>query len=261
MRKSRTGRWWLLPGLILISGAVLMTRSEPVERMRLGIISFFRPAQKFMAQPAPRRRSDSLQARVRTLENQLLRQQERIWQLSHQLRSLRAFRDNFPRLEVRVVPAEIIGRDTSPFRRALILDAGRVHGVSLNSPVLVDAALVGRVTGVSARTSDVRLIDDPASSVPVVVMRTREQGAVEGTLEERPRLALHYVDRLSQLRVDDVVLTSGVGGLFPKGIVVGEVRSSENTPGALFKQVYVQPAVDLSRLERVLVLRRAPKPG
>ena len=263
MQISETGRWWLLPGLILISGALWVTRSEPVQRLRMGIVSFFRPVQKLLSRPVRHASppSPALVSHVRELENRLLRERERNWQLSRQLQSLRAFRGEFSDLSVGVVPAEIIGRDTSTLRRTLIVDAGLLDGVALNSAVLVDAALVGRIVDVSARSSRVLMIDDPGSAVPVVVLRTREQGILEGRFDERPKLAFEYIDRLSSLRPGDVVLTSGVGGVFPKGIVIGSVSQVQNEPGTLFKEVYVQPSVHMSRLERVLIWRNRPRRG
>ncbi len=254
MLKSDTGRWWLLPGLILLSGALLMTRSEQVERLRMGIASLLRPVQRFMAAPRPRTGDPALLARIRTLENRLALQQEQVWKLSSQLRSLRAFRSRFPKLDVGLVPADIIGRDTSALRRTLIVDAGEDDGVSVDCAVVLEAALVGRVVALSAKSSTVRLIDDPASVVPVVVTRTRDQGILEGTLADDARLAFQYADRLSQLKTGDLVLTSGIGGVFPRGIVVGKIVSARNKPGALFKQVRVRPIANLHKLESVLII-------
>jgi len=254
MLKSDTGRWWLLPGLILLSGALLMTRSELVERLRMGITSLLRPVQSFMAAPSPRTGDPALLARIRMLENRLASQQEQIWQLSSQLRSLRAFRNRFPRLDVGLVPADIIGRDTSSLRRTLIVDVGEKDGVSVDCAVVLEAALVGRVVSLGPKSCEVRLIDDPASAVPVVVTRTRDQGILEGALADDARLAFEYADRLALLKAGDLVLTSGIGGVFPKGIVVGKIVSATNKPGAMFKQVRVRPAVNLHKLQSVLIV-------
>ncbi len=259
MQNSDTGRWWLLPSLIALSGALALSGSRQARRWRTGMRSWFRPVLRFFSSPASPPAQPALLERIRALEHRLALQQEQIRQLSSQLRSLHAFRERFPNLDVGLAPADIIGRDASALRRTLIVDAGRRQGVSLDCPVVSAAALVGRVVDVSMRSSVVRRIDDPASVVPVVVMRTRDQGILRGALGAEIRLEIDYVGRLSRLRAGDLVLTSGMGGVFPKGLVVGAVAQAANPPGAMFKRVRVRPAVDLNRLERVLILTR-PKP-
>jgi rod shape-determining protein MreC len=104
-------------------------------------------------------------------------------------------------------------------------------------------------------TARVLLATDPRSAVGVLVQSTRDAGVVEGNATER--LRLRYLSRSSPLREGDVLVTSGLGGLFPRGIPVGVVRKVIRQAGALFQEAEVEPATDLSRLEEVLVMVRA----
>lgn len=252
--------------MVLGAGMMLCT-GRLVECVRMGAVSFFSPLQKLWSRVGrahdpraePQAQDPRLLSRIRFLQNQALHQREVIEQLSKQLQMLHAFRRVLPHLASQGSSAEVIGRDTSMFRRSVIVDAGTTDGVHPDCPALVDAALIGRVSATWLRASRVMLISDPASAVPVLVTRTREQGIVQGTLDDQAPLQLQYVDRFSQMRPKDVVVTSGVGGVFPKGIVVGTVLSCNAPPGALFKRIVVRPAVDLSKLERAVLLRRSPR--
>jgi rod shape-determining protein MreC len=230
----------------------------------MGFVSFFAPVQQFLARPPwtrPKRGDDprgrgEIISRLRALQHQATRQQEIIWQLSRELQALGAFRRQFPDLAAEAIPAEVLGTDASALRRSIMVDAGSADGVRVDCAVLVDVALVGRVAAVGTHASRVMLVTDPACAVPVLVTRTRDQGILEGSLGRDMRLSLQYLERSSQVRAGDDVLTSGLAGVFPKGIVVGKIAASTAESGALFRTVEVQPAVDLTKLERVLILRR-----
>ena len=256
MLRSRWVGWWPVPVLIVSSVGALSLGAGFVEPLRLQIVSALGPLQRLFGGPSPPSAPDSPgPADVQALRNQVLRQQEIIWQLTAQLRAFHAFRRQFPDLASHALPAEIVGCDTSALRRTVFVDAGSAQGVAPDGAVLVHSALVGRVVAVGPSRSRVLLINDPESAVPVIAMRTREQGIVQGTLEQTPRLSLEFVGRFAKLRHNDVVVTSGVGGVFPKGIVVGRIVSCMTPAGELFKKIKVQPTAELAQLERVLVLR------
>ena len=242
----------------------MMCPGGPVEGVRMGLVSFLSPVQKLWtrsfsrssAQGTALGQSTKTHERVRALENQVLRQQERIKQLSHQLALMRSVRRQLPQLAGQAVPAEVIGQDTSMLRRSVLVDAGVSDGVYEDSAVLVDGGLVGRVTAAGRRASRVMLLSDPGSCVPVLATRTREQGILAGNLDDRETLEVEFASRFANLRTGDLIVTSGVGGVFPKGIVVGRVVTAVARPGELFKTVRIKPGVDLFRLERVVVLKR-----
>ena len=259
---SRSGNWLYALCLIALSVGILVCPSGIIDRVSMGVVSFFSPIQKLLGRPFRASGSDGpesepLRSRVRSLQNQILHQQEIIGQLSQQLRSLNAFRREFPDLAAHSLPAEVIGHDTSAIRRSIVVDAGLAEGVRRDCPVLVDGALAGRVVAAGRRASRVMLIIDPGSAVPVLATRTREQGLVEGNLDDERMLVLQFADRFAKLRPDDALVTSGIGGVYPKGMVVGKVTVCRTQPGALFRKVEVRPAVDFSRIERVTILRRA----
>jgi len=262
--RLRAGNWLYAVCLIGLSVGILVCPSDIIDSVSMGVVSFFSPIQRLFSRPfrsASKTGSGSSQSgpsrsQIRSLQNRILHQQEIIGQLSQQLRSLNAFRREFPDLAVHSLPAEVIGHDLSTTRRSLIVDVGLSQGVRRDCPVLVDGALAGRVVAAGRRASRVMLTVDPGSAVPVLATRTREQGIVEGNVDDKRMLILQFADRFARLRPKDVLVTSGIGGVYPKGLVVGQVVSCRAPPGALFRKVEVRPAVDFSRIERVIVLRR-----
>jgi rod shape-determining protein MreC len=111
---------------------------------------------------------------------------------------------------------------------------------------------VGRIVDVRAGSSIVQVVTDPASTVGAHVVRTRTPGVVEG--EPRGTLRFKYMARDGSMQVGDVVVTSGLGGLFPGGIPIGRVRSIDDRGSALFHYAQLAPAVDFARIDEVLLI-------
>jgi len=152
--------------------------------------------------------------------------------------------------------ARVIGRDPSRWYQSIVIDRGRNDGPVPDLGVYVPSGVVGTVVKVFPSTSVVLLISDRRSAVPVVVQRTREQGIVEGTVGNR--LRLKYLPPSSDIRTGDLILTSGLTDLFPKGLTVGTVSRVERRDADLYPDVEVIPAADLSHLEEVLVIEHPP---
>jgi len=148
--------------------------------------------------------------------------------------------------------AQVIGRDPTGLFRSVIIDKGHRSGVRMNMAVLSAEGVVGRVVSVSPNYSRVLLIIDQNSSVDCLNQTTRDQGILKGGSSEVCRL--DYVLKTSRMAPGDIIITSGMGGVFPKGLPVGRVTGVSDRPGALFKNVQVQPQVDFNRLEEVLVV-------
>ncbi|MDR5684107.1 MAG: rod shape-determining protein MreC [Armatimonadota bacterium] len=153
---------------------------------------------------------------------------------------------------VSTVAARVAMRDPSRWFTTMTIDRGARDGVRTRDAVVTADGLVGRVMEVYPTAARVLLISDPRSAVGVLVQSTRDAGVVEG--QGRDVLRLRYVSRESSLRPGDVLITSGLGGVFPRGIRVGTVRAVLRPPGALFQEAEVVPAATVGRLEEVLVI-------
>ncbi len=164
---------------------------------------------------------------------------------------LRDLLDLKERVEYPSVPARVIGRDTS--RMTVLLDRGAGQSLKVNNPVVTPRGVVGRIIEAASGISKVQTILDPNSGVAALIQRTRVQGIVVG--EGERGLRMEYVSELASVEVGDVVVTSGLDLIYPKGVVIGVVSSIGEGEG-LTKIVRVRPEADLRRLEEVLVLRK-----
>lgn len=156
-----------------------------------------------------------------------------------------------------VVAAQVIGRDPTGWFESVIIDKGKNSGLRVNMPVVNAGGVVGQLVSVSPNYSKVLLVVDQNSAVDCLIQRSREKGIVKGL---SPSLCkLDYVLKTGDVAPDDIAVTSGIGGVYPKGLPVGKVLEVRDVPWELFKTIKVKPAVDFSKLEEVLViLREAP---
>jgi rod shape-determining protein MreC len=157
------------------------------------------------------------------------------------------------RLPLSTLSGEIIGREAGGWVRALTVDRGRGNGITRQAPVIVPEGLVGRVVQVRAGASVVQLLNDPASTVGAVVQRTRTPGLVEGDAAGAVRFKFMARDG-AQVTKGDLVVTSGLGNLFPKGLPIGRVAAIEDKGSALFHFAVLTPTVDFARIEEVLLV-------
>ncbi len=192
-------------------------------------------------------------------ENRLLREENRRLQAElHGVEEIRLANERLRRLllfkeemELPAIPAQIIAEDASSWFRTVVIDKGSSHGVREGMPVVVAEGAVGRVITVAFGQSRVLLITDAGSAVASLVQRNRTRGVARGRGEN---LHLEYALREADVRIGDVIITSGTGGVFPKGIPVGRVTGVTREAYGLFQGVEIEPYVDFSRLEEVLVL-------
>lgn len=150
------------------------------------------------------------------------------------------------------VAARVISRDPSRWYSTLLIDRGTRDGIRRNDPVISADGVVGRVVEATATSSRVLLISDSRSAVGVLIQRSRDAGVVEG--KGGGTVSLNYLSRAADVREGDVVVTSGLGGVFPKGLVIGTVTGILREEGALVQTAVVRPAAALDRLEELLVL-------
>ena len=166
------------------------------------------------------------------------------------LRRLLTLKESLP---LETMAGEIIAREWGGWVRSLTINRGRGDAVARLTAVIAPDGLVGRIVDVRAGSSVVQVLTDPASTVGAHVVRTRTPGIIEG--EPRGTLRFKYMARDgSGIQVGDVVVTSGLGGLFPGGIPIGRVRTIDDRGSALFSYAQVTPAVDFARIDEVLLL-------
>jgi rod shape-determining protein MreC len=155
----------------------------------------------------------------------------------------------------KLVPAVVVARDSSTWWRTITINRGKEDGIEGDMPVVTDEGLVGKTTTVSANISIVILVADENCRVACSVEGTREQGIVSGervTTGLTPRLNLNFLSKQADLHPGQKVYTTGVGGVFPSGLLVGVVKSFHVR--ALDGQAELTPAVDLSHLEDVFIV-------
>lgn len=150
--------------------------------------------------------------------------------------------------------ATVIGGSTDSWTRTVTLDKGTNDGIAVGMPVFDSYGAVGQVIQVSATTSTVRLLRDENSSVSAMIQSSRAQGMVEGSADGTLHLNLIRTDQT--VNVGDTVVTSGLGGVFPKGLPLGKVTSVSRTPGALYYTIVVEPfsGAGSGNYEEVLVV-------
>lgn len=207
---------------------------------------------------------DELQAEADTLAVENIRLKEYKAEVE-QLRAMLSFVSEYP--VVAYVGADVVGRDVceafpcgevigvdpNPYLRYITINVGSRHGVEQGDPVVgAGAGLVGRVAEVGPRTSKVQLLTDSDSSVAVLLQTSRVTGLVVG--QPDGTLRVKYIPQDEEIEVGDIVLTSGLGGVMPKGLVVGEVTEVQGEDYELHQEAIVEPTVDFRRLELVLVI-------
>jgi rod shape-determining protein MreC len=171
-------------------------------------------------------------------------------------RRLQQLLDFRARLPAGSVTASIIGNSASSWFQTCLLDKGSADGVKKGMAVVTPLGIVGQVVSETAHTAKVLLITDPNSGVDALVQRTRVRGIVSGSLENVT--IMKYVKRSEDIQEGDRLITSGVDGVFPKGLMVGTATKVRKQNLGLFQYVEVAPAVSSSRTEEVLVVSIEP---
>ena len=171
------------------------------------------------------------------------------------LTRLEALLDLKRQVALPVIGARVIAYDPTLWSRSAIINQGKVQGVKEGLPVLAPQGIVGRVVEVYPEYSKVMLIVDRKSSADAMVQRTRVRGMLKGKGGNRG--SLEFVPKSADVQVGDLVLASGLVGLYPKGLVFGKVTAANKKNPGVFQEIEVTPSVDLSALEEVLVVKVA----
>jgi rod shape-determining protein MreC len=198
---------------------------------------------------ALRQRNAALEAEISQLQAQVIELQNKVAQ-TDTLAALVDFSRSNPTNTYKA--AAVVGRDPSPFLHYVIINRGSNDGIRRGMPVVTNQGLVGRVDAVIGGAARVQLITDPASLVSVTLQNSGTDAVLRGSVSGE--LTLDMLSQDAKVQSGDVVLTSGLGGEYPADLLVGQVSNVSKRESDLFQQATVQPVVDFSRLEIVLVI-------
>lgn len=190
----------------------------------------------------------ALQAEVNTLKSENA-------QLRELLEKEESLRDYEP------LRATVIARNPDQWEEKIIINKGSSHGVKKNMAVMTTKGLIGKISLVTPFTSEVELLytNNPNFRVSAMVQNEKNVafGLIEGYDEERNELILKRIDSSIEIKKGDQVVTSGLGGIFPKGVLIGEIKDVTTEDFGLTKMAYVKPSADFSMLEEVIVAKRS----
>ena len=261
----------LTSGLLLLLALHLLSAGVApgarAEKPSLALLWILRPVQNLVADVADdssgffhdyfdlvnvRRENAELRRQVAVLESE----RTRLAELEVENRHLSDLLELREALALRAVSARVIGADANDFSHTLILSEGWRSGLKRDLPVLSTDGVVGKLIAVGPNASRVLLINDHNSGLDAFDQRSRARGIVAGLANGE--LTMKYVDRTEDVKAGDAVVTSGIDGIFPRGLLVGQVtRVSQEGPG-LFLNVDLKAATNFRKLEQVLILTQPP---
>ncbi len=195
--------------------------------------------------------NERLKDEVVSLKQQIITMQT-MEKENERLRKLVGFKE---KTHYSTLPARVIGRYSSNWQLILVIDKGSKDGISKNMPVMVGEGLVGQIVKVSSSAAQVQLITDRKSGVAAQLINSGETGVVEGQVTGE--LVMNYIAKDVVVSKNELILTSGLGGVFPKGLFIGTVYEVKETPYGLYKDVRVKSYVNFSELEEVLIITDA----
>ena len=241
------------------------TRLVVVSPLRAAIASALAPVQRALQVPVELvlgggdylRGLASALAAENAARRQLALQAERVAQaerLAEENARLRALLALPPALAVRAVAAEVLYEAADPYSRKLFINRGLTQGVVSGAPVINEAGVLGQVTRAYPLSAEVTLLTDKDAAIPVLNARTRQRGAAYGGLAQGSAMELRFVAANADVRVGDLLSTSGVDGVYPAGLAVAKVAAVERQAEGGFARVTLAPAAQPDGVRHVLVL-------
>lgn len=189
---------------------------------------------------------------LRETVQQLRGEVNRLREQAHMAERLATMLEFQKETSVRTVAARVIGRSVSNWYQGVILNKGEEDGIEEQMGVMTPAGVVGRIVRTSASTSIVLLTIDPNVAITGMVQRTRDEGMVQGT--SQGLVLMKYLPPLSSVKTGDTVVTSGLTGGFPRGVLIGEIARVEESEDSLFRTAEIVPAVKFRYLDEVLIV-------
>ena len=158
--------------------------------------------------------------------------------------------------EYTAVPAYIINRDISNLSSIFVINVGKKDGVDANMPVIAEDGLVGYIISATDTTAKVQPIIDPSTSISSTVSTSRDSVIATGILGSTNTLKLTYIPTEAEIVLNDTIETSGIGGIYPKGIIIGNIKEIKDTKNITDRYAIIETAVDFAKLETVLVITK-----
>lgn len=165
------------------------------------------------------------------------------------LKDLLEIKDKLPG---RAIACRVIGRDFSNWTESLIIDKGTKDGIRKDTAVIAHGAVIGKITATGRSNARVSLITDPEIRIAVISQRTRTSGLAYGVA--RGRTIMKFIPKDADIKTDDVIVTSGLSGIYPSGYLIGKVVEVKLEPNRLYKFALIQPAADPMAIEEVIVV-------
>ena len=230
-------------------GALLMWVLRPLQIVAQGTANGFIAIQEnYLTMSGFKAENERLRKRIQSLEVE----RQRLLEAEATHRKLQTLLDFRAQLPGKPVTASIIANSASSWFQGCILDKGSADGVAKDMAVVTPLGIVGKVVSVTARSAKVILLTDANSGIDVLVQRTRSRGIVSGSLDSGT--VLKYMKRSEDVQVGDRLISSGLDGVFPKGLLAGTVIKVSKQSLGLFQSVEVLPAVQSALVEEVLVV-------
>ena len=254
----------LIPGILIFSSFLILTLRSASESLSGAFLSLLAPFQRtltsgwdrlagFKEKLSADANEDSLQEDINRLRAKITELEEERLE-NQRLRQLLSFKErkSFEGLLAVSVGAKVIGREPTNWYQMVTIDKGKREGIQKGMPVITAEGIVGYISEVARNASRVRLILDGAASVGGLVQRSRESGVVKGRGDSLCEMI--YLFPRADIKKGDLIISSGLGGKYPSGLRIGKVVSLKRE--GYLQKAEVLPAVDFSRLEEVLVLKK-----
>lgn len=226
---------------------------NPIVSAQTWLAKRYQAVQSLITQPQDvttlRQQNSALEAENSRLQVQIVELQQQVTE-AQLLSTLVDYERRH--VENQYIAASVIARDVSPFMHYVIIDRGSDDGLRKGMPVITQQGLVGSIAAVTAGAARVQLINDPGSSINVILQQTDVEAVLNGQITGE--IQLNMISQNATVQPGDLVMTSGLGGNYPANIVIGQVVTIRNEASSLFQTASVQPAVDFSQLEIVLII-------
>jgi rod shape-determining protein MreC len=190
----------------------------------------------------------NLKKEIEELKAVLISYQES-YQEAQRLRKLLSLSDDY---KYQFISARVIGREQAALSRVILINKGSSDGLKTGMPVVAPPGLIGRLIDVSWHVSRVLLFIDENSNIDAIVQRNRTQGIISGAGSRG--LIFKYISKTQDVKEGDVIVSAGMGGVFPKGMLIGQVIHVDKQDASLFLKINVAPFADFSKLEEILIL-------
>lgn len=238
---------------------LLMITSSPMQQektLRFLSMTLFYPLQVVLSQTT---RIKNTFAENRKLQQEVIRLSAEVSQLREEgieNDRLRHMLDLAQDFTYDLHPVRVIARDPSPAQKSIVVSAGKNDSIAMWMPLMNEYGVVGKVVQVMHRISLVQLLKDPSNRTSVLFQRTRTVGILE---TENGNNFFVRCRSHEPIEPGDTVVTSGLGGIYPRGLTVGRVKSIKKIRDPLFKQVFIRPSVNFNHLEELYIMRLSPQ--